>query len=302
MITVQNIYKQYGDTSVLQDVSFEIGKGEVVGLLGQNGVGKTTLMRIIMGFLPATRGEVLIDSENVTNKTLEIRKKIGYLPEGNPLYLEMHVHEYLNFIAGVKQVKNKDAAIKDVVKKTFLEEKISEAIGNLSKGYKQRVGLAASLLGDPDILILDEPSSGLDPNQAIEMRKLIKKVGETKTVIFSSHIMQEVEAVCDRVIILHDKKIQQDSSIDEVGKGAGLIELEVKISGDDEKIYAALSELEVVEKLLRVEKNIYKVASSSAKINKKVFALCAQNNWAIEEMKEVESSLEEVFKNLTVGK
>jgi ABC-2 type transport system ATP-binding protein len=295
MIEIQNVHKSYGDTSVLKDVSFSVDKGEIVGFLGQNGVGKTTLMRIIMGYLPPTRGRVLVDGIDVLKKPVDIRSKIGYLPEGNPLYFEMKVFEYLHFMARAKGEKNIKSKIAEVVQKTMLEEKYTALISDLSKGYKQRVGLAASLLGDPEILILDEPSSGLDPNQAIAMRDLIREVGKTKTVIFSSHIMQEVEAVCDRIVVLHDKEIVKDMHLHDSHEQK-LSHIEVVAEGD---VAALLSGIESVEKLQK-KGDVYIVGSFNPRnTQREIFKQCAKSNIILLEMKVVHESLEDMFTMLT---
>lgn len=297
MIEIKNVYKKYGEASVLEDVSFKVDKGEIVGFLGQNGAGKTTLMRIIMGFFPATQGSVEVDGVNVLKKPIDIRSKIGYLPENNPLYLDMQIHEYLSFIAGVKKVKNKKEHIKDVIQRTMLEEKVAALIGDLSKGFKQRVGLAAALLGDPDILILDEPSSGLDPKQAIAMRELIKEVGKTKTVIFSSHVMQEVEAVCDRVLLLHDKKIVKDDTLQNVIKGNGeeMMTLIVSIDGPENNILEEIGKIKEVQKLLSVNGSLEIGTFSGIELRKKINILCVERGWVLLEMKEGERKLEDLF-------
>jgi ABC-2 type transport system ATP-binding protein len=208
-IEVKNITKTYGEQNAVDQVSFKVKKGEVVGFLGPNGAGKSTTMKIITGYLPATEGEAFVCDTIVDAENIATQKKIGYLPETNPMYLDMYVREYLAFCAGVHGLKGKAATerIEEVIQLTGLTPESKKIIGSLSKGYKQRVGLAQALLHNPEVLILDEPTSGLDPNQIVEIRNLISKAGEEKTVLLSTHIMQEVEAMCDRVIIINQGKI-----------------------------------------------------------------------------------------------
>ncbi len=213
-IIAQNITKIYGEQKALDNVSFEIKKGEVVGLLGPNGAGKSTLMKIITCYHPQTLGNMLVCGYDVMENALEITKRIGYLPENNPLYLDLYVQEYLEFVAGVHHVKNKKQRIEEMIDLTGLTPERKKKIGSLSKGYKQRVGLAQALIHDPEVLVLDEPTSGLDPNQLVEIRNLIKTIGKTKTILMSTHIMQEVEAVCNRAIILDKGHLKADDSID----------------------------------------------------------------------------------------
>ncbi len=212
-VTVKNITKYYGKQKALNGVSFTVSDGEVTGFLGPNGAGKSTMMKIITGFLPPSSGEVFVDSLEVRNNPLEIRKRIGYLPEHNPLYPHMYIREYLNYVAGLYHLGQPGKTrVKEIIHITGLETEQHKKIGSLSKGYRQRVGLAQALLHDPKVLILDEPTSGLDPNQIVEIRQLIKQLGREKTVLLSTHIMQEVEAVCDRVIIIHKGEIIANDS------------------------------------------------------------------------------------------
>jgi ABC-2 type transport system ATP-binding protein len=210
-ISVHNVTKLYGSQKALDDVSFQVNPGEIVGLLGPNGAGKSTLMKIITCFIPPTSGEVSVCGHDIFEESIEVRKKVGYLPEHNPLYLEMYVKEFLSFIAGIHGIQ--PSRVKEMVELTGLAPEQNKKIGALSKGYRQRVGLAQALLHDPEVLILDEPTSGLDPNQILEIRKLIKSIGAEKTVMLSTHIMQEVEAICDRAVIIHQGRIVADDTI-----------------------------------------------------------------------------------------
>ena len=215
-IVVQNVSKLYGKQWALKNVSFETKKGEIVGFLGPNGAGKSTMMKIITTYIPPTEGDVSVCGFDIWNQSIELRKKIGYLSESNPLYYDMYVREFLEFIAGIHQIKNKKKRVDEVIAMTYLEIEQHKKIGALSRGYKQRVGIAQALIHDPEVLILDEPTTGLDPNQLVEIRELIRKLGKTKTILLSTHIMQEVEAVCDRVIIINQGEIVADAPISEL--------------------------------------------------------------------------------------
>ncbi|MFA7449100.1 MAG: ATP-binding cassette domain-containing protein [Weeksellaceae bacterium] len=212
-ITIQNLTKKYGEQLALDNVSFSIQKGEVVGLLGPNGAGKSTLMKSVTGAILPTSGEIEVDGFSVLKQPIETKKKIGFLPENNPLYYEMYVKEYLQFVANLR--KENKQRIEEVIQKVGLTPESHKKIGQLSKGYKQRVGLAQAILSNPEILILDEPTNGLDPNQILEIRDVIREIGKSKTVILSTHIMQEVEALCSRVILLNKGKVISDSPIEE---------------------------------------------------------------------------------------
>ncbi len=212
-LQVKNLSKIYGLQKAVNNINFTINKGEIVGFLGPNGAGKSTTMKIITGYINSTSGNVKVCDVDVQNNAINIKKKIGYLPESNALYYDMYVKEYLQFIAGVHKINNKNEAVKNVIELTGLELEQNKKIAQLSKGYKQRVGLAAALIHKPEVLILDEPTSGLDPNQIIEIRNVIKQQGKNKTVLFSSHILQEVEAICDRVIIINKGEIVADDTL-----------------------------------------------------------------------------------------
>src|SRR5678816_3922242 len=212
-IEVKNLLKVYGEQKAVNNISFKVNKGEIVGFLGPNGAGKSTTLKIITGYLQQTRGEAFVCAINVADHPLEIKKKIGYLPELNALYYEMYVREWLAFIAGIHQVADPKRRIENVIELTGLKVESKKKIGQLSKGFKQRVGLAGALIHDPEVLILDEPTTGLDPNQILEIREVIKKQGIDKTVLFSSHILQEVEAICDRVIIINKGQLVADDTL-----------------------------------------------------------------------------------------
>ena len=215
-IEVRNLLKEYGDQKAVNNISFKVNKGEIVGFLGPNGAGKSTTMKILTGYLEATSGDAIVCGINVASDPLSSKKKIGYLPELNALYYEMYVREYLSFVAEVHGVKNAGQRVEEMILLTGLTVESRKKIGQLSKGYKQRVGLAAALIHDPEVLILDEPTTGLDPNQIIEIRELIRNLGKNKTVLFSSHILQEVEALCDRIIIINKGRLVANDKISEL--------------------------------------------------------------------------------------
>ena len=215
-VEIQNLYKHYGEQEAVSNVSFSVPDGQITAFLGPNGAGKSTTMKIITGYIPASSGEVKVCDLVVSTENLETQKKIGYLPEHNPLYDEMYVREYLEFVGGIYKLSDISSKVNDVIDRVGLGLEKHKKIGALSKGYKQRVGLAQAIIHDPQVLILDEPTSGLDPNQLVEIRSLIKNIGKEKTVILSTHIMQEVEAICDRIIIINRGKIVADKLIGEV--------------------------------------------------------------------------------------
>ena len=215
-VEIQNLYKHYGEQEAVSDVSFSVPDGQITAFLGPNGAGKSTTMKIITGYIPASSGEVKVCDLVVSTENLETRKKIGYLPEHNPLYDEMYVREYLEFVGGIYKLSDISSKVEDVINRVGLSLEKHKKIGALSKGYKQRVGLAQAIIHNPEVLILDEPTSGLDPNQLVEIRTLIKNIGKEKTVILSTHIMQEVEAICDRIIIINKGKIVADKLINEI--------------------------------------------------------------------------------------
>jgi len=225
-IKVQNLSKVYGTQRAVDNISFEVSKGEIIGFLGPNGAGKSTTMKILTGYIPATEGTAEVNGFNVQSSPLQVKSNIGYLPEHNPLYLDMYVKEFLDFAGSLYGLKGRTLQLKidETIERVGLGLEKHKKIGQLSKGYRQRVGLAQALIHNPDVLILDEPTTGLDPNQLVEIRDLIKNVGKDKTVIFSTHIMQEVEAICDRVVIINRGKIVADSTLSDLKKGGKAIE------------------------------------------------------------------------------
>ncbi|MDE3253700.1 MAG: ATP-binding cassette domain-containing protein, partial [Bacteroidota bacterium] len=260
-IEVSQLLKQYGEQKAVNGASFQVKKGEIVGFLGPNGAGKSTTMKIITGYLQADTGKALVCGLDVQAHPIEVKKKIGYLPEANPLYPEMYVREYLSFIAGVHQLPHVKKAVEQVIALTGLTVEARKKIGQLSKGYKQRVGLAAALIHDPEVLILDEPTSGLDPNQIIEIRNVIKQQGQNKTVLFSSHILQEVEAICDRVVIINKGNIVADDTLAQLQKGEKDQHI-VTIQFSDSVDLSLLQAMANVDRVLSLQAHQYKIYTS----------------------------------------
>jgi ABC-2 type transport system ATP-binding protein len=296
-IKVENISKVYGSQKALHEVSFEIQKGEIVGFLGPNGAGKSTLMKILTGYIPQTSGNARICELSVSENSLEAKSKIGYLPEHNPLYLDMYVREYLEFIANIYGVSHDRIAL--MIEKTGLQKEKHKLIGSLSKGYRQRVGLAQALLHDPEVLILDEPTTGLDPNQLVEIRGLIKEVGEEKTVMLSTHIMQEVEAICDRVIIINKGEIVANKKIEELRELSSDRNL-ISIEFNDIVEMKALQNIENVLEVIETGKHQFQVASDSKHdLRTVLFEFAVQNKRSVLQMNIKEQKLEDVFHRLT---
>ena len=301
-IIVKEITKKFGSQKALDNVSFTIKPGQIVGLLGPNGAGKSTMMKILTCFLPPTSGEVYVYNFDVLEDPIEVKKIIGYLPEHNPLYPEMYVKEFLEFICGIHKIKNTGQRIVEMIDITGLGAEQNKKIGALSKGYKQRVGLAQALIHNPQVLILDEPTSGLDPNQIIEIRNLIKNIGSEKTVMLSTHIMQEVEAICDRAIIITDGKIVADDSTDNYRKLSQeeeiiLVEFNNKIPDD------FFSEIKGIKNIVSIKENSWKITSEKdIDIRKEIMKNALDNNLTVISLQKQEYTLEEVFQKLTKNK
>lgn len=297
-IQVKNLLKEYGAQKAVDHISFTAGKGEIVGFLGPNGAGKSTTMKIITGYLRATAGEALVCGINVDESPLETKKKIGYLPELNALYYDMYVREYLLFIAGLHQLTDKKTAVEKVIATVGLTPESAKKIGQLSKGYKQRVGLAAALIHEPEVLILDEPTTGLDPNQIIEIREVIRQQGKDKTVLFSSHILQEVEAICDRVIIINKGQLVADDTLSNLRKTATQDMIFVSFGEKVER--AVLENLPGVKEIIREEANNWQLAvHDSDQVKKQILSLALQHNLNIVSLQSENQSLEEIFRTLT---
>lgn len=296
-IKVEKTTKLYGSQKALNQVSFEIQKGEIVGFLGPNGAGKSTMMKILTGYIPQTNGTVEVCGLNINEKPIETKRKIGYLPEHNPLYLDMYVKEYLKFVADIYKVEHSN--IDEMIDKTGLGKEQHKLIGSLSKGYRQRVGLAQALIHNPVVLILDEPTTGLDPNQLVEIRALIKEIGKEKTVMLSTHIMQEVEAICDRVIIINKGQIVADKSIDQlhsISENRNILTIEF-----DQKI--ALTKLCAIENILEAKeigKHKYEL-SFDAKFDLRpiLFQFAVDQQLVVLKMNLEEQKLENIFQQLT---
>ncbi len=299
-IEVKEVTKVFGIQKALDQVSLSIHPGEIVGLLGPNGAGKSTLMKIITCYLPPTDGEVIVCGHDIFEDSLKVREKVGYLPEHNPLYLEMYVREYLEFIAGIHKIKgNIKSRVAEMVELTGLTLEQKKKIGALSKGYRQRVGLAQALIHDPEVLILDEPTSGLDPNQISEIRHLIRSIGATKTVMLSTHIMQEVEAICDRAIIIHKGQIVADDSTHNLtstvrNKNRITVEFNGKVTKEDLSRIAGISNID------QKSPNTWVIETAAERdIREDLFKLAVSKESGILSLNKEELRLEEVFQILT---
>ncbi|MFC1598700.1 ATP-binding cassette domain-containing protein [Patescibacteria group bacterium] len=307
MIKIENLTKNFDQFKALDDVSFEVKEGEIIGLLGPNGAGKTTTLRILTGYFNPTVGSVKYDDLDIIDEGLKVKQKIGYLPENNPLYEEMKVKEYLTFAAKMHDIAKPD--IKDAVNKVIntcgLEIKQNQEIAKLSKGYKQRVGLAQSLLHNPEFLILDEPTEGLDPNQRIEIRDLIKNIGQQKTVILSSHVLSEVEATCDRVLIINQGKIVASGTPAELKQqSTSQTKIFLTVEGPQDQIAENLKKVEGVERVVNVKKedNLVQIeleTDSTLDLRKKLVHFIINNGWELYEISRQEKSLEDIFVKLT---
>ncbi|HBS85809.1 MAG: gliding motility-associated ABC transporter ATP-binding subunit GldA [Bacteroidetes bacterium GWF2_38_335] len=299
-ISVKNISKIYGKQKALDNVSFEIRTGDVVGFLGPNGAGKSTMMKIITGFIPQSSGEVYVNGNNVTEKSLLVRREIGYLPENNPLYLDMYVKEYLKFVAGLYDLENAKARVEEMIKKTGLTVEQHKKIGALSKGYRQRVGLAQALIHDPKVLILDEPTSGLDPNQIVEIRNLISEIGKEKTVMLSTHIMQEVEAICDKIIIINKGMIVADDTTKHIQESLSAAEQQVTVEFDSMPDINEIKKLPGVSKIISHKENTVVLESKGdADIRPIIFNYAVEKKLTVLSLQKQEKSLEKVFQELT---
>jgi len=299
-IKVSNITKIYGQQKALDDISFEVNGSEIVGFLGPNGAGKSTMMKILTCFIPQTLGTASVCGFDTSEESIEVRKNVGYLPEHNPLYLEMYVKEYLEFIAGLHHLKNVKSRISEMIDMTGLQLEQKKKIGALSKGYRQRVGLAQALIHDPKVLILDEPTTGLDPNQLSEIRNLITEVGKHKTILLSTHIMQEVEAVCDRVIIVKNGKIVANDSTSVLQNSQAENKQFITIEFDKETNRNLLKNVEGVFDAKNIKGNTWQIEVRTEKdIRPELFQFAVKNGLAVLTMHKEEQRLEDVFKQLT---
>jgi len=298
-IEVSNITKIFGEQKALDDLSFSIEPGQIVGFLGPNGAGKSTMMKILTCFIPPTSGQARVNGYDVMENSIDVRRVIGYLPENNPLYTEMYVKEYLEFVAGIFKISNKSKRVEEMIEMTGLQIERRKKITMLSKGYRQRVGLAQALIHNPDVLILDEPTSGLDPNQIVEIRNLIKTIGYKKTVMLSTHIMQEVEAICDRVIIIDKGKVVADESISklqQINEGKEMLIVEFAHLIDSQK----LKDLPQVVSVEKISDNTWKIESAGkSDIRPAIFKLAVDQNTTVLTLQKQTSSLEQIFRTLT---
>ncbi len=303
MIKVENLTKQYGDRYAVNDISFEVHKGEIVGFLGPNGAGKSTTMNILTGYLSSTSGKAMIDGLDILEHPLAVKQKIGFLPETPPLYLEMTVREYLSFIYDLKRCKlNRKAHIEEVCRVVKIEDTMDRMIKNLSKGYRQRVGIAGAIIGNPEVIIFDEPTNGLDPKQIIDIRNLIRELGKERTIILSTHILSEVKAVCDRILIINEGKIVADEKTENIeGALRGNRRLAIRIDGPAQNVQNALK---------RINGVVYAEISTSHEdgsatfivesknnidVRKPIFYMLAQNSWPILSLEFSGANLEDIF-------
>ena len=308
MIKVQDLSKNYGDVQAVKSINFEIDDGEIVGFLGENGAGKTTTLKMLTGYLVPTKGNVEINDLNFNDSALEIQKQIGYLPELNPLYPEMSVYEYLEFIARVRNITGKSfrEALARVVERCGLQGVVHKLVSSCSKGYKQRIGLAGSMIHDPKILILDEPVTGLDPNQIVEIRELIKSLGREKLVLMSSHILQEIQATVDRIMIIHQGEIVANGTNEELMssfKGNTILNLEVRNANENtlKDLSIAVANINVVEVNEKKDHHVIQLEySQETDPREDLFNYAVNSDWVILKMTPTTTDLEDVFRKLTM--
>jgi ABC-2 type transport system ATP-binding protein len=299
-IKVNNITKLYGEQAALNNVSFEVNTGEIVGFLGPNGAGKSTMMKILTCFVPQTSGTASVYGFDVSEESIAVRRHVGYLPENNPLYLDMYIKEYLEFIGGLHHLKNVKARISEMIEMTGLQLEQKKKIGALSKGYRQRVGLAQALIHDPNVLILDEPTTGLDPNQLEEIRNLIIQIGKQKTVMLSTHIMQEVEAVCNRVIIINSGQIVANDETAVIQNSQTLNKQIITVEFDKITTQQALQTISGILSVIRLKDNSWQLEAHTIEdARPAIFQFAVANNLAILTLHKEEQRLEDVFKHLT---
>ena len=306
-IVIENLTKRYGPQKAVDNISMKVATGEILGFLGPNGAGKTTTMKMITNYIAPDEGNIFIGGKPVTENPHEIRKHIGYLSENNPLYQDMPVIDYLSFCAEIQGVEKSKIPFRviEMIKLTGLNREKHKKIGELSKGYQQRVGLAQAIIHNPKILILDEPTSGLDPNQIVEIRKLIRELGREKTVILSTHILPEVEATCDRIFIINKGKIVADGTADSLRKQArGSEILMVRIEdGQPDQIYKALQSVRSVSVVEFADRNFnrFDIHCSAGDVKREIFRLCVEKQWVLTELTPYETKLEDIFRDLTMN-
>ena len=307
MIRIEDLSKNYGSVKAVRSISFSLGDGEIVGFLGANGAGKSTTLKMITGYITPTSGNVYFNDKNIIDDCLEIQRSVGYLPELNPLYSEMKVHEYLKFHAAIRGIEGSDFtnALKKVVADCGLQGVVHRTVGNCSKGYKQRIGLAAAMIHDPKILILDEPVTGLDPNQIVEIRGLIKKLGKEKLVLMSSHILQEIQATVDRIIIIDKGNIVADGTSEElISDSQAMVELHLDIlnaeENDIQDMKAVIPSI-TIKTVKKLEDSISVTLEyqNTADPRKDIFNYAVEKKWVLTEMSLSRKNLEDIFRNLT---
>lgn len=305
MIEIKKLVKDYGELRAVNGIELKINDGEILGFLGPNGAGKSTTFKVLTGYLQPTAGNIFVGNKNIKDHSLEIRKMIGYLPENNPLYVEMTVYDYLKFVADIREIKDFKKRLKEVISQCGLHGVVHKPINTLSKGYRQRVGIAQAILHDPEILILDEPTSGLDPNQIAEIRELIIQLGKEKTLIISSHIMQEVQAVCDRIVIINRGEIVADGKTAELTENIDNIDkisIELK-NAEAEDIFGLKETIQGITKISceakddKLQAEIEYLAEND--IREDLYLQIKKENWILLEMHRKHASLEEIFRNLT---
>lgn len=299
-VIISNLTKIYGEQRAVDGISFEVKKGEILGFLGPNGAGKSTTMKIATCFIPPTSGTILVEGFDVVASPVEVRRNIGYLPEHNPLYLDMYVHEYLEFIGSLHQFRGSflKQRVNEMVSLVGLSREQNKKIGALSKGYRQRIGLAQALIHDPAVLFLDEPTTGLDPNQIVEIRNVIKTISLNKTVIFSTHIMQEVQALCDRVVIINLGQIVADNSVEDL-KNTHKKDLTIIVEFDREVDMELLKSVDGVYSVSKLTDNNYKFICGEKDVRPEIFRIASENNWTLVGLRQEENSLESIFQQLT---
>ncbi|MGB1204964.1 MAG: ATP-binding cassette domain-containing protein [Chitinophagales bacterium] len=306
-IRVQNLVKKYGTQRAVDNISFDVKSGEILGFLGPNGAGKTTTMKMITCYMSPSEGDIQVGDYSILSNQEAIKKRIGYLPEHNPLYLDMPVMEYLAFAAAIQGVQKADIPnrLREMVRTCGLNKEKHKKIGELSKGFRQRVGLAQAMIHNPDVLILDEPTTGLDPNQIVEIRELIKKLGQEKTVIFSTHILPEVEATCDRILIINEGKIVADGSpkdLRQQASGSEISKIRLEDFNDAYNVHEAFDMLPSVSVVdFDKDENYFMVESIKGMSSRReIFQTCVNNNWILTELTPIERDLEDVFRNVTM--
>jgi ABC-2 type transport system ATP-binding protein len=306
-IVIENLTKKYGNQAAVDNISLKVATGEILGFLGPNGAGKTTTMKIITSYVAADEGKVYIGGKLLADNYYELKRHIGYLSENNPLYHDMPVIDFLNFCARIQDIEKRriPGRVAEMIRLTGLKREQYKKIGELSKGYQQRVGLAQAIIHDPEILLLDEPTSGLDPNQIVEIRKLIRELGSEKTVILSTHILPEVEATCDRILIINKGRIVADGTAESLrnqARGSDILKVKIE-DGEADKIFKLIKALPSVSMIEFADRNLnrFEIHCTDKNVKREIFRLCVENNWILTEMTPFETKLEDIFRDLTIN-